>query len=209
MRRFLWAAAMIALVTPQIVLAQDHNGNRNDKQHSSGQQHQNKQQHSTSKGTHRNVTRSMQVTNRAGPAGRIRTTRVINRTMARPNGRTRTTRVTRTTVERPSGRTRTTVSRTRSANALPTYRPGHRPGSFHRIRVSSFHYPRGYGYRRWRTGSILPRLFLSSLYFWTDWAALGLGPPPPGYVWVRYGPDLLLVNRYNGRIADVIYGAFY
>ena len=50
-------------------------------------------------------------------------------------------------------------------------------------------------------GSILPRLFLSSSYYWSDWGALGLGPPPPGYVWVRYGPDLLLVNRYTGRIA--------
>jgi len=38
---------------------------------------------------------------------------------------------------------------------------------------------------------------------------LGLGPPPHGFVWVRYGPDLLLVNRRTGRIVDVIYGAFY
>ena len=210
MRRFLWAAAIIALVTPQIALAQDHNRGRNDKQQPSGQQqHQKKQQRSTSNRSRQNVTRTTRVSNTAGPAGRTRTTRVTETTAARPNGRTRTTRVTNTMVARPAGRTRTTVTRTRTANALPTYRPGHRPSSFHRIRVSSFHYPRGYSYRRWRTGSILPRLFLSSLYYWTDWAALGLGPPSPGYVWVRYGPDLLLVNRYNGRIADVIYGAFY
>jgi Ni/Co efflux regulator RcnB len=100
-------------------------------------------------------------------------------------------------------------SRPANRETIRVYRPGHRPSTFHRIRAPAFRYPRGYSYRRWRTGSILPRLFLSGIYFWTDWAALGLLPPPPGYVWVRFGPDLLLVNRYTGRIADVIYGAFY
>jgi Ni/Co efflux regulator RcnB len=37
---------------------------------------------------------------------------------------------------------------------------------------------------------------------------MGLYAPPPGFVWVRFGPDLLLVNRHTGQIADVIYGAF-
>lgn len=91
----------------------------------------------------------------------------------------------------------------------PVYRPGHRPPSYHRIRGPIYHYPRGYRYRRWGIGAILPHIFLSNYYYWTDWRALGLLPAPPGYVWVRYGPDLLLVNRYTGRIADVIYGAFY
>jgi Ni/Co efflux regulator RcnB len=92
----------------------------------------------------------------------------------------------------------------------PTYRPGQtRPSTFHRIRVGAFHYPRGYRYRRFRIGLILPALFLSRAYFFNDYYTLGIGPPPPGYVWVRYGPDLLLVNRYTGRIVDVIYGAFY
>ena len=52
-------------------------------------------------------------------------------------------------------------------------------------------------------------MFLSNAYYFNDWNLLGLGPPPYGYVWVRYGPDLLLVDRRSGRIADVIYGAFY
>lgn len=64
-------------------------------------------------------------------------------------------------------------------------------------------------YRRWGIGLILPSLFLSSTYYYNNYAALGVGPPPPGYRWVRYGPDLLLVQRGSGRIADVIYGAFY
>lgn len=55
----------------------------------------------------------------------------------------------------------------------------------------------------------LPSLFLSPAYYYTGFAMLGLEPPPPGYRWVRYGPDLLLVQVHTGRIVDVIYGAFY
>jgi len=94
-------------------------------------------------------------------------------------------------------------------HALPVYRPGHRPPTYHRVRARPFHYPHGYRYRRWSTGLILPHVFLSNYYYWNDWSMLGLGPPPHGFVWVRYGPDLLLVNRRTGRIVDVIYGAFY
>jgi len=55
----------------------------------------------------------------------------------------------------------------------------------------------------------LPSLFLTSAYIYQDYWHLGIGAPPPGYYWVRYGPDLLLVDRRTRRIADVIYGAFY
>lgn len=95
----------------------------------------------------------------------------------------------------------------------PTVQPvpnrPHRPPHIRPIRRPPFHYPRGHHYRRWHVGLILPHIFLSNYYFFNDWRLLGLYPPPPGYVWVRYGPDLLLVNRYTGRIRDVIYGAFY
>jgi Ni/Co efflux regulator RcnB len=55
----------------------------------------------------------------------------------------------------------------------------------------------------------LPHLFLSSRYYYDQYWNLGVGAPPPGYRWVRYGPDLLLVSTRTGRISDVIYGAFY
>lgn len=97
----------------------------------------------------------------------------------------------------------------RHKRSYGTYRIGHRPSTFRRVKVGSYHYPRGHHYRRWVVGAILPRLFLSSAYYFPNYTLLGLGAPPPGYVWVRYGPDLLLVNRRNGRIVDVIYGAFY
>jgi Ni/Co efflux regulator RcnB len=77
------------------------------------------------------------------------------------------------------------------------------------IREPAYSYPSGWSYRRWDSGQALPLLFLSSRFFFNDYGRYGLGPPPPHYVWVRYGPDLLLVNRRTGRIRQVIYGAFY
>lgn len=99
--------------------------------------------------------------------------------------------------------------------ARPPYgrRPPHRflsgGGWHHSIRGPSFRYPPGFAYRAWTTGTILPSIFLTPSYFFDDYAPLGLGPPPAGYRWVRYGPDLLMVNIYTGRIADVVDGVFY
>lgn len=77
------------------------------------------------------------------------------------------------------------------------------------IQRPRFAYPQGFGYRRWGIGQSLPFLFLSSTYFFDDYSNYGFGAPPYGYKWVRYGPDLLLVNRRTGRISEVIYGVFY
>ncbi|MBT2187830.1 RcnB family protein [Sphingobium nicotianae] len=98
----------------------------------------------------------------------------------------------------------------RPVKPLPPHRPGAgRPPQFRPIHGPVFRYPHGYRYRRWVIGLILPRLFLSQSYFYDGYYDLGVGPPPVGYRWVRYGPDLLLVNVRTGRIADIIYGAFY
>jgi len=86
-----------------------------------------------------------------------------------------------------------------------TYR-GH---PFNRVHLAPFVYPSGWAYRRWVVGGILPPLFLTSAYFYAEWAALGLPPPQPGYQWVRYGPDLLLVDVATGQVVEVVYGAFY
>ncbi|MGI4879935.1 MAG: RcnB family protein [Janthinobacterium lividum] len=90
------------------------------------------------------------------------------------------------------------------------YRPGnggYRPGNGG-YRPRPFSYPQGYGYRRWQPGLILPSIFLGSSYYFSDYGAFGLGAPPRDYRWVRYGPDLVLVNVHNGRIRDVRYGVF-
>ena len=90
------------------------------------------------------------------------------------------------------------------------YRPGAgRPPGFRPIRGPRWRYPPGYRYRRWAVGAVLPAFFLAPTYYYDDYWRMGLGGPPWGYRWVRYGPDLLLVEMRSGRIVDVIYGAFY
>jgi Ni/Co efflux regulator RcnB len=92
-------------------------------------------------------------------------------------------------------------------------RPPHRflsGGGWHRsIRGPAFRFPPGFTYQAWATGGILPPVFLGASYFYDGYATLGLAAPPGGYRWVRYGPDLLLVNVNTGRIADVVDGVFY
>ncbi len=78
-----------------------------------------------------------------------------------------------------------------------------------RVRVAPFVYPAGWGYQRWVIGALLPPLFLAPDYYYADWAVLGVEAPEPGFQWVRYGPDLVLVNVATGEIVDVVYGAFY
>jgi hypothetical protein len=79
---------------------------------------------------------------------------------------------------------------------------------FHRVHLSPFVYPSGWGYRRWAVGAVLPALFLAPAYYYADWATLGLDPPQPGFQWVRYGPDLLLVNVTTGEVIETIPDAF-
>jgi Ni/Co efflux regulator RcnB len=80
----------------------------------------------------------------------------------------------------------------------------------HRVRFAHpWVYPPGWGYRRWAIGAVLPTLFLAPAYYYSGWASVGLTPPPPGYQWVEYGPDLLLVNVTTGQVIDAAYGVFY
>ena len=78
-----------------------------------------------------------------------------------------------------------------------------------RIRGPVFIYPLGYRYRHWNVGERLPALFLVAQFFYDNFAAAGLQAPPPGYRWVRYGPDLLLVNLRTGEVEEIAYGVFY
>lgn len=84
----------------------------------------------------------------------------------------------------------------------------HRGQYYGRIHGPAFDYPRGWGYRQWLIGQRLPPLFFAPGYFYPAWAQLGLQAPPPDYSWVRYGPDLLLVNLNTGEVEDVAYGVF-
>jgi hypothetical protein len=81
--------------------------------------------------------------------------------------------------------------------------------NFNRVHINPFIYPNGWAYRQWAVGAVLPPLFLSPDYYYPEWAQLGLEPPPPGDQWVRYGPDLLLVDTTTGQVVDGAYGVFY
>lgn len=124
---------------------------------------------------------------------------------------------------------RTTGSRTTTRTTSRSYRGSghvtaqaraayHRPRAdqwYHngqwvgRVRAGSYSYPSGWSYRVWYGGQILPALFLTSAYYYTDVGPLGLEIPPPGYQWIRFGPDLMLVNISTGAIEQVDYGVFY
>ncbi len=85
-----------------------------------------------------------------------------------------------------------------------------RPYAWHPVRFPRpWVYPQGYAYRLWVAGAIFPPLFWSSpTYYYTDWDAMGLPPPDPGFQYVQYGPDLLLVNVATGEVVQVFPGAF-
>ena len=79
----------------------------------------------------------------------------------------------------------------------------------HRYRLGEYRYPQGFSYRRWTYGQFLPSIFFGQNYWLYDYGDYGLGYPPPGTAWVRYGPDALLIDRYSGQIVEVVYGVFY
>jgi Ni/Co efflux regulator RcnB len=96
--------------------------------------------------------------------------------------------------------------------------PGFRAGGFLRERgwrggsrfhAAPFRYPRGFAYRYWAFGSYLPPVFLAPDYTIGDYWAYGLPAPPPGFHWIRNGPDALLVRYYDGYVLDAAYGIFY
>jgi Ni/Co efflux regulator RcnB len=69
--------------------------------------------------------------------------------------------------------------------------------------------PHGWYEHRWVFGEIQPALFWSQNYWLSDYNDYGLGDPPPGFVWVRYGSDALLVDQNSGEVLQVEYDVFY
>lgn len=80
--------------------------------------------------------------------------------------------------------------------------------TFRRFAAPRYRYPYGYRYQRYGVGFFLPRVFWLPDYYVNDYDDYGLGPPPPGFQWIRYGPDILLINLYTGQIAQTVYGAY-
>ncbi len=80
--------------------------------------------------------------------------------------------------------------------------------SYAPFRAGPYRWPGGMHYRRYGVGAFLPLAFILSGYVIADWMDYGLAQPMPGYEWVRYGPDLLLVDPNTGQVVDAAYGAF-
>jgi Ni/Co efflux regulator RcnB len=74
--------------------------------------------------------------------------------------------------------------------------------------VGTYVRPNGWYYRRWTYGQVLPALFWSQNYWLSDYFDYGLADPPPGFVWVRYGDDALLVDQNSGEVLQVEYSVF-
>jgi Ni/Co efflux regulator RcnB len=76
------------------------------------------------------------------------------------------------------------------------------------VHVGVYHAPHGYAYRRWTVGRVVPHAYYAPSYYYPGYAALGLYAPQAHYQWIRYGPDLILVNIRTGSVADIRYGVF-
>ena len=79
----------------------------------------------------------------------------------------------------------------------------------HRFHAGVYRAPPGYRYRRWGFGQFLPSIYWGRDFWIADFLAFGLFAPPDGLVWVRYGPDALLIDEYTGEIIQVDYGVFF
>ena len=95
-----------------------------------------------------------------------------------------------------------------ASRRVPGAQFSYRGHMIERVHRDPFIYPQGFGYRRWEVGAALPPIFLTPDYYYPEWAALGLEPPPPGCQWVRYGPDLILVDMSSGQVIDTAYDVF-
>ncbi|MEO5612870.1 MAG: RcnB family protein [Sphingomicrobium sp.] len=83
----------------------------------------------------------------------------------------------------------------------------HRHGSlFH---LGFYFDPFGWGYQRYSIGSRLWPNYYRSSYWLNDPWQYRLPYAPPGYRWIRYYDDAVLVDTWDGQVVDVIYNFFW
>ena len=78
----------------------------------------------------------------------------------------------------------------------------------HHFHAGEYRSPPGYAYRRYNIGERLEPTFYARDYWLTDYATYDLMAPPDGYVWVRFGPDAILIDQDTGEVVQVQYGIF-
>ncbi len=86
-----------------------------------------------------------------------------------------------------------------------TYREGHR-GLF---RAAAYVDPFGWGYRSISHGSRLDPVYYSGRYALSDPWSFRLPLAPPGYRWVRYFDDALLIDVRGGEVVDALRDLFW
>jgi len=69
--------------------------------------------------------------------------------------------------------------------------------------------PFGWGYQRYNIGWRMWPSYYQSQYWLTDPWQYRLPYAPPGYRWVRYWDDAVLVDTWSGQVVDVIYNFFW
>jgi len=103
---------------------------------------------------------------------------------------------------------KTVVRKTVDPRVIMKFRANIRaPHRYHFARV--YVRPAGWYPHRWVFGERLPAVFFAPDFFILDFAAYGLIAPWPGYQWVRYGDDALLIDLETGEVIRVEYDVFY
>ena len=151
MNRLLCAASLLALIVPAVAAAQQQDDGHKGGQHSA------RPQNAPGHGQTQAPAHGQMPQSRPGrPAGpqNVAPARPAPSMASRPGRPQQSAIANHTTVQsyRRTG--------ARAANIRPVQAP-------------SFQYPRGYHYRRWSVGLILPSIFLTNYYFYNDWSALG------------------------------------
>lgn len=131
--------------------------------------------------------------------------------------RTRTPVISHTPREGTQPPARTDFARrTASVHWNTDWRRNHRYDwwSWRRTHHSFFHLgfyydPFGWGYRPYSIGWRLWPAYYSSRYWINDPWQYRLPYAPPGYRWIRYYDDLLLVDMWDGQVVDVVYDFFW
>jgi Ni/Co efflux regulator RcnB len=78
-----------------------------------------------------------------------------------------------------------------------------------RFHAGVYRRPRGWYAHHWVIGERLPRAWFARNYWLSDWAIYGLWAPVDGLIWVRVGPDAMLVDPATGAVVGVEYGLFF
>ncbi|HLZ75704.1 RcnB family protein [Phenylobacterium sp.] len=113
----------------------------------------------------------------------------------------------------PSGRADTRGAQFGGSRGAPQHwQPGRFPpvmSAQNRFRAGYYRPPYGYYSRAWGFGDFLPRPWFARDYWLDDFLDFDLPYPPPGYTWVRVGPDALMIDRFTGRIVQVVREIFW